>query len=73
MEYFGNGPFVWVRNNEEQIASIINPEELIGLMSPPLQFKERKCMFATLALFTSVVLVSTLVFIVYINKWPNST
>ena len=65
------GPFVWVRNNAERIAPVINPEELIDLMSVPLNFNERRCMFACMAIFLSLITAATIAFLVYINQHPN--
>jgi hypothetical protein len=35
----GVGPFMWIRSNALQISQIMDPEELIRLMTPPLKFK----------------------------------
>jgi hypothetical protein len=34
----GCGPFMWIRSKSNQISPIIDPEELIRLMRPPLKF-----------------------------------
>jgi hypothetical protein len=37
----GYGPFMYVRSHAQEISTLIDPDELIRLMTPPLKFKYR--------------------------------
>jgi hypothetical protein len=65
------GPFAWIRSNARQIAPIIDPDELILLMTPPLKFRERKGLFISVAVFMVIFLAATISFVLYLNSHPD--
>lgn len=66
----GLGPFMWIRSNSGAIDQIIDSEELIRLMTPPLQFRERRSLFITVYICLAVILAGTVAFVVYTNANP---
>ena len=59
------GPFMWIRRNADSINPTIDSDEVIRLMTPPLEFRERRCLFIFVGIATALILILTIAFVVY--------